>query len=277
MLTVLTIEDKLHKGIAGKVLSVLPSDTLRVQIHKGMFHIRYLTYINRSSKVNWAKISRASREGREALLYSGSLPVPDNAGIKVFEPYELRRRLCGNMALAVLDVMKNVPKSLRIGLYDPLGECADLPEHLLRYTDNLIVVTRNYSVYSEEADRLLNDTGAVLCVSPHISLLSSCGLVISPALIDTSFTPMTKAVVLSSHKPSVSLACRVYYRYSFRLEKEWEKLKPEGLDAEVFAGGLYSLCGAYSLGSAVPIVCTGESDTQTTLSLRRYLAECFGT
>lgn len=277
MLTTLTIENRIHKGLAGKLLSFLPSDSLRVQVHKGQPDIRYLRYINRSSKVNWKKISKEAREGRGALLCSTSEPAAAGFGIRVFEPSELRRRLCSNMALAVLEAMKNVPKSLRIGLYDPSGESADLPEHLLRFTDNFIVVTKNYRVYSEEAQRLLEETGAVLYVSPHPSLLSTCGLILSPSVLDVHFTPMTKAVVLSAHRPSVSLACRAYFKYSFQLEKALEELRPEGLDTELFAGGLYSLCGMYSLGSCVPLVCSGESDTQTALSLRRYLAECFGT
>ncbi len=277
MLTVLTIDNRTYKGKWGRFLSAISINSLKVQVHKDPVAIKHLRYINRRGKINWNKISKAAGEGRARLIYSGEFPVPDDTGIKVFEPLELRQRLCGNMALAVLDVMRNVPKKLRIGLYDPDGEYTDLPEHLLKYTDNLIVVTKNYSVYREQADRLLTETGAVLCVSPHVSLLSTCGFIISPSVIDSAFTPQTSAVVLSSMKPTVSLSCRVYYKYSFSLEHKLRELKPEGVDTEVFAGGLYSLCGFYGLGSAVPLVCSSVSDTQTTLSLRRYLTECFGT
>lgn len=277
MLTTLTIDNRIYKGKLGRLLSVISRDSLKVQVHKDPIAIRHLRYINRRGNVNWKKIGKSAREGRRGLLYSGQIPVPDDVGIKLFEPIELRQRLCGNMALAVLDVMKEVPKNLRIGLYDPQGESADLPEHLLKYTDNLIVVTKNYSVYREQAERLLMETGAVLCVSPHPSLLSTCGFIISPSPIDMAFTPLTSAVVLTSRKPSVSVPCMVYYKYSFHLEKNLEELKPQGLDAETFAGGLYSLCGLYTLGSLIPLVCSSDSDTQTTLSLRRYLTECFGT
>lgn len=277
MLTTLTIDNKIYRGRWGKFLSAVSCNTLKVHTNRDNVEIRHLEYINRRGKVNWKRISRKAQQGRGQLLYSGSLSVPEGFGIKVFEPLELRQRLCGNMALAVLEMMSSVPKSLRIGLYDPEGEYTDLPEHLLKYTDNLIVVTKNYSVYREQAERLLTETGAVLCVSPHASLLSSCGLIVSPSVIDIAFTPQTSAVILSGVKPSVSLACRVYYKYSFSLDNRLSAMKPQGLDTEVFAGGLYSLCRFYGLGSVVPLVCSGECDTQTTLSLRRYLTECFGT
>ncbi len=271
MLTTLTIDNRSYKGLFGKIYSAVLWDSLKVQVHKEPIEIRHLRYISRRKKINWKKISKYTREGRRGILYSGKLPVPDDAGIKLFEPIELRQRLCGNMALSVLELMKEVPKKLRVGLYDPEGDFSDLPEHFLKFTDNVIVVTKNYKVYSQQADRLLFEQGAVLSVSPHTSLLSTCNLIVSPSMLETSFTPMTKAVVLTCHKPSVPLACRVYYKYSFCLDEQLEQLKPEGLDTETFAGGLYSLCGMYSLGSLIPLVCTGDVDTQTALSLRRYL------
>ncbi len=277
MLTVLTIDDRTYKGKLTKLFSAVSWNSLKVQVCQEPVKITHLEYINRRGKINWNKIGKYSREDRGGLLYSGKLPLPDNAGIKLFEPVELRQRLCSNMALSALEIMKDVPKKLRVGLYDPEGEFADLPEHFLKFTDNLIVVTKNYRVYSEQADRLLFEKGAVLSVSPHVSLLSTCGLIVSPSPLDISFTPMSSAVVLTCHKPSVSLACRVYYKYSFRLENSLEKLKPQDLDTEVFAGGLYSLCGMYALGSLIPLVCTGDTDTQTALSLRRYLACSFST
>lgn len=277
MLTVLTIDDKTHKGKWGRLLSPVLSDSVRVQSVKTPFGIRHINYTNRRGKVNWKRIKRKLGNTGEKVLYSGNTPIPQSAGIELFKPLELRKRLCTNMALGVLEVMKSVPKKLRIGLYDPEGECADFTEHILKFTDNLIVVSRNYRVYREQAQFLLSETGAVLCVSPHISLLSTCGMIISPTLISTPFTPATSAVVLSISKPSVPLPCRVYYRYSFPLEKELQDIKPQGIDTETFAGGLYSICGVYSVGSVVPLVCMGEGDTHTTLSLRRYLTEFFGT
>ncbi|MBQ8000429.1 MAG: hypothetical protein IJ298_04340 [Ruminococcus sp.] len=277
MLTVLTIDDRTYGGDLLSALARTLPDRLRVHNLSTPVPVRHLEYIHRRGSINWRRISKAAGDYTGQLLYSGSIPVPQDAGITLFEPLELRQRLCGNMALSVLEMMQEVPKSLRIGLYDPKGEYSDLPEHLLKFTDNLIVVTKNYSVYREQAERLLSEYGAVLCVSPHTALLSTCGFIVSPCCVDKGFTPLSQAVVISGAKPALPLACRVYYRYSFQLEPAFERLKPEGTDTEVFAAGLYSLCGVYSLGSVVPLVCSGDTDTQTTLSLRRYLIDCFGT
>ncbi len=277
MLTILTIDDKFNKSRGEGVFREVLPNSLKVREYGEKFEIRHINYINRNGRVNWKKISKKAGKGRKSLLYSGSTPVPFESDIHLFEPVSLRQRLCTNMALSVLSLMKEVPKALRIGLYDPEGEFYDLPEHLLKFTDNLVVVTENYEVYRQQAQRLLDETGAVLCVSPHTALLSTCGFIVSPSLLKKSFTPKAQAVLLTCHKPLVSLACRVYYMYSFRLSSEFESLKPEGLSAEIFAGALYSLCSEYTLGSLIPLVCTGENDTQTALSLRRYLAESFGT
>ncbi|MBQ2944541.1 MAG: hypothetical protein IJD93_07635 [Ruminococcus sp.] len=277
MLTILTIEDKLREGAGERLYSVLAPNSLNAHSIGEKLQIRHIKYINRNGRINWKKISSKAGKGKAQLLYSGSHPVPEESDIRLFEPLALRQRLCSNMALSVLEMLKEKSNTFRTGLYDPEGEFSDLPEHLLKFTDNLIVVTKNYKVYRQQAQRLLDERGAVLCVSPQTQLLSTCGLIVSPCVLDTGFTPMAKAVVLTCHKPRVPLACRVYYKYSFRLEPELEKLKPEALCAEIFAGALYSLCGFYPLGSVIPFVCTSDTDTQTTLSLRRYLCDCVTT
>lgn len=276
MLTILTIEDKQSKGRGEKLSSLLPN-SLKVHDTNGKIPIRYIEYINRNGRINWRRISKKAGSERHRLLYSGAFALPDDGEICLFEPFALRQRLCSNMALSVLEMMKEGTKGLRTGLYDPEGEFCDLPEHLLKFTDNLVVVTKNHKVYRQQAQRLLDERGAVLCVTSQVSALSNCGLIISPCVLDVNFTPLSKAVILTCHKPKVSLACRVYYSYSFHLGKEFESLKPEALSSEVFAGALYSLCGFYALGSLVPLVCTSPTDTQTTLSLRRYLCSCFST
>lgn len=277
MLTILTIEDKLYKGPGEKLYSFFVPNSLRCHTIDERARIRHIEYINRNGRINWKKISKKAGQGRKNLLYSSSAPVPCDSDITLFEPLPLRQRLCTNMALSVLELMQQVPKGLRTGLYDPYGEFCELTEHLLRFTDNLIVITNNSKVYREQAQRLLCETGAVLCVYSKAEMLSTCGLIISPCVLDASFTPLSRAVILTCHKPLNSLSCRVYYKYSFCLSPELERLRPEGLCTEVFAGALYSLCGAYALGSVVPLVCTSDTDTQTTLSLRRYLCDCFTT
>ncbi len=278
MLTVLSIDKREPKGRMKGILRKLPINSMRVtqQTQQGIT-LNLIEYISRNGSVDWRKICRAAKEGRVNLVYGGKEEIPADCGIVPFVPATLRQRLCGNMVLEILELMKEMPPNFKIGMYDPWGDFCDLAEHILGFTSNFVVVTKNVGLYTEQAGRLLCETGAVLCVSRNMCTLSDCGLIVSPDRIDEKFTPMTKAVLLTSREPCVPLACRVYGRYSFRLPQEFEALRPEGIDTELFGGALYSLCSVYSLGSVVPFVCVGNGDTQTTLSLRKYFSECFGT
>ena len=152
-----------------------------------------------------------------------------------------------------------------------------MAQSILQFTDNLIVVTENFPLYRDVAEGIMDESGAVLCVSSDVKSLCSCGLIISPDAVDFSFTPATGTVLLSGERPMVSVSCFVFYRYCFSLPGELAECKPRGISTELFAAGLYSLCGIYELGSLVPLVCSGDSLSHTTLSLRRYLRDCFGT
>lgn len=277
MLTVLTIEDK-TEGTCKSLRTLLTVNSLSAEEKNvGSVKIRHLRYINRNGRIKWHSIGRKAKEGRKRLLYSGREEIPTDTGIEVFEPTELRSRLCANMGIEVLRIMGDVPRSLRVGVYDPEGDSADMTEQLLRYTDNLVVATKSTEVYRTWAQRLLDDYGAVLCISRRPSVLSTCGLIIAPCIVDTGFTPMTDAVVLTCGVPRVVLPCSVYYKYSFELPVELMELCAEGIDRDHLAGGLYSLCGIYGVGSVVPLVCSSDSDARTTLSLSKYLREHFST
>lgn len=277
MLTVLTVEDRVQERMS-KFRKLLCANVLKVEEknYRGIV-IRYIRYINRKGKVNWDKISRKAGEGREKLIYCGDEAVPKDVGIDIFSPHEFRGRLCANMGLGILRIMERVPKSLRVGIYDPKGEVSDLAEHLLRFTDNLVVVTKNRKIYETQANRLMWDMGAVLRVSLRPSTLSTCGLIIAPCVLDVPFIPMSKSVVLTCAAPKVSLKCLVYHKYSLNLPQELSALCPDSIDTDIFAAGLYSLCRFYALGSAMPFACSSLNDTQTTEDLSKYFEDNFGT
>lgn len=275
MLTVLSVQKKIW-GV--DFLRRFAPNSLKLQVKRvGNAEVCFLEYICRNGRINTGRISKKAKEGRNNLVYSGKDDITADGTISIFDPFELRKRLCSNMALEVLEIMEEIPPDLSIGLYDPRGEYSDLCLHILRHTSNFTVVSRNKSLYTEQAKVLLEEQGIVLRVCSKVSALSRCGLIIAPETIREPFVPMSKTVVLTSSKPSVSLPCRVYSKYSFSLPKELEALRPEGVSAEDFGGALYSLCGFYAIGSCVPFVCLGETDTQTTVSLRKYLSSCFGT
>ena len=278
MFTVLTVEDRRKGGAVGKLFDVLALNSVKQSTERiASKEIRYIRLVQRSRKINWRKICRLAGNTKDRIVYTPKNSVPPDAGFVPFEPYELRQRLCSNMAIEVLSIMQDVPDNLRIGIYDPAGDFADLPPYLLKYTDNLCVVTKNSRIYSTLSKALINETGAVLRINRSVSALANCGLIVSPVAIKERFTPLPSAVVLTSRKPEVYLPCFVYYKYSCRLPKELQRFCPDGVDSEVFGGALYSFCGAYGLGSVVPFVCMNSENSHTALSLRKYLQEQFGT
>lgn len=274
MFTVLSIDKREHKGVLGRVAGRFAFNTLkktRVE-GEGVSFLR-LRYISANGRVNTKKLSKILRKAGSQVVYSGDVPLE----MKPFVPLELRSRLCSNMALEVLSIMSEVPKGMQIGIYDPRGDFTDLSEMLLQYTDNLVVITRNHCAYREEASRLMLETGAVLRISRNVYSLEKCRLIVAPVTLREKFMPDPKAVILTCAEPQVPLCCRVYYKYSFRLPKAFDKLRDEDVDAEAFGGALYSLSRVYDIGSLVPFLCVNAVDSQTTLSLRKYFEEQFTT
>ena len=277
MFTVLSIERWEQKGLLKFAGRFLMNSVKNRVAYSGTFKVRYLDYVARNGRINWKKICRRIAKAGVPVVYSGKYEVPASCCFSPFVPVELRQRLCSNMALEVLDIMGDIPKGLKVGFYDPAGDFADFVPYLLKFTDNPVVVTKNTKLYSVLAREIIYETGAVLRPSRNISALSGCGFIIAPSVIKEKFTPMSTAVILTSLKPKVYLPCPVYYRYSFRLSKELDGLRPQDTDAEAFGGALYSLCNVYSVASQIPFLCANDTLSQTTLSLKKYLLEQFGT
>jgi len=278
MFTVLTIENRLQGGFWGSVAKRLGRNSLRYRSFLcNDFKVNYLHFISRNGRVNWRRIGKKVSKYRGQVVYSGEFPIPKSSGFSAFVPVELRQRLCSNMALEVLEIMENIPRSFKVGLYDPAGDYGDFVPYLLKYTSSPVVVTKNMKIYSAVAQDVLAQSGAVLRPVRSMSALGKCDLIIAPAKITERFMPKSSAVVLTSERPAVSLECSVYHRYSFRLPKALDRLRPQEVDAEAFGGALYSLCKVYKVGSLVPFVCMNDTSSQTTLSLKKYFEEQFTT
>lgn len=274
MFTVLSVDKRVYSGIFRGIIRKLPLNSLKVRRTEGEgYSFWSLDYLSRNGRINQKKISRMLNRIGKPVVYSGDEPMP----FDTFVPTELRGRLCSNMALEVLSVMDEVPRDMRIGIYDPLGDFTDLSELLLGVTDNLVVVTKNHCAYKEEAARLISETGAVLRISRNVYSFEKCHLIIAPTAIKEKFMPDPRTVILTCAEPQVPLCCRIYCKYSFRLQKEFDRLRKESTDTEIFGGALYSLCRIHQIGSLVPFLCSNRCDSQTTLSLRKYFEEQLNT
>lgn len=232
---------------------------------------RYIRYVQRAGKIRWDKIKKLCSDDSDRLLTEKALTLPKNLGLMRFESYALKERLCLNAAIEVLKLIKSKRHKLKVAVYDPEGLLVDSAEALLRFTDSITVVTGMTGFYSEEARRIMDESGAVLKVSKNLKALESAQLVVTPAVLRVMLPLSKQAVVLTVDKPLVLQKCRVYWDYELMLSDELESLIPKGIDKVYFASAIYALCHRFELGSEIPEGIAGEGVSHTSESLAKYL------
>ncbi len=273
MLTLVSIEEREKSLFRKKLLSRLVHNPIREEMREcGKYSVRHLTYINRNGRVNFSRLAKKAGDDRFRLLFKDGRYIR-NKHIAAFTPTDFRGRLCVNMGLASLESAKELPKNFRVGLYDPLGEVTDAAEKITEYTDNFVVVTKNIPIYEILRRKLMWEAGVSLRLSRKASSLSDCDLIIAPSKLTEKYFGLERAVVLTCESPSFPLLSRVYWKYELKLPKEFSALLPKDFDEELLAGGLYSLCSAYSLGDVVPLLCKNGTDSQTYVSLSRRFVD----
>lgn len=265
MLTFLTIDkpETLIFPIRSKVSAEVKS--------VGGVNARYIKCIHRRGRIPFEKIRKISGNQCNCLLTKEDLILPEDSGLRRFYSSELFARLCLNMALKMLKELHKSADSIKVAVYDPEGAVADGVGVLLKFTKSLTVVTRMTGIYSAEAERIMNESGAVLNVSKRMKSLENAKLIIAPQKLKSMLPVGRDAVILTIAPPAVSQKCAVYYKYFFTLTDELKNLCPEGFENSYIASALYTLLGRYDIGSIVPLATKGDFGTQTLVSLNKYL------
>ena len=192
-------------------------------------------------------------------------------GVRSFSERGLRERLCGNFAVSVAQRLGEENRDLKIGLFDPEGKNSDLPAFFLECTRNLLVVTYETELYSQCAQWILNEKGALFSVSSDIGDLADCALIVALEPIREKIYPSEKSIILTSEMPCVPLGCSSFWEYSVDVPEKYKKLCPKDIPEIIFCEALYSKCGIYDLGSQIPLLCRNNSISHTALSLGKYL------
>jgi len=265
MLTFLTIENKEPKGLLPlryKIISELKS--------AGGVDVKHIRYIRKRGRVRWDKIEKIAGDEKSRLLVSENTELPKESNLMRFDCTALKSRLCINFAAEVLKSLKNKAK-VKVAVFDPEASIVDAMDMLLKFTESINVVTRMTGIYSAQAERILNESGAVLSVSKRLKSLEGAELLIVPNKLGVMLPVKKSAVILTVMPPSVSQRCGVYYKYYFSLCDELLRLLPQGFDAECLASALYTLCGRIDLGATVPQAVKGEGMAHTLVSMSKYL------
>lgn len=249
----------------------LPCNRLRVKkVNVGDVSVKTVAYETRNGRVGMSRLKRACKGDFGNLIYVGDRPI-DSKSLGVFYPFEYYGRLCGNLGITCLQIMGKNGYPLRVGLYDPKGDFADYTELIATHSREAVVVTENTHVYRDESRRLLWEMGTPLSVCKKADSLKDCDLIIAPAPLKSPVALRRDSVLLTVSKPIFDTGAKVYYKYAVKLPEPYSELSEFTEDTALVAGGLYSLCRIHSLGSVVPLLCSGDSDTQTYLSLCKSL------
>ena len=265
MLTALNIEEYDRRGVAG-LLSRMRRNRVRVEhLYCDCAAVRSISYEHRRGRVSWQSVERFVRSERGQLLCPEGLELPDGCGFRRFESRELSRRLCENAALWLLREADD-PRA-RAALIDPFGECVGLCSYLTDHTDCLRVVTDDPEVYLKEAERLLDERGAVIHIGRGDEPLLDADLIIAPSPPGRAFSCPPDAIILSGERPSCSFCAPVIYDYTIELPSKLIELRPQYLDEMYFASALYSLAGVHELGSQVFRRCSDDRVVHTRQSL----------
>lgn len=272
MLTALTIEniktDKWYKNFFNK----LRGNSIRVEIKSARgVALRNITYINRNGQVDWYALDSEIGAQRNHLLCSDDVVLPAEMGFKRFENTEFKIQLACNLGLFVLSKLKGEIPNVKVGLFDASANCSSLLEDLIKYCGNVAVVSDNIDEYDEITEKISEEYGAEVFVTNNREVLSDCAFVIAPEKICETLPFSGGAVVLSGFAPTVCTAGLVYFDYHFRMPNMFDKIKPDSLSNEYFAGALYTKGRQYELGSIVPTSCSNFGGSQTPGSICDYL------
>ena len=265
MLTALNIEEHIRPGAAG-LLSRLRRNRIRVEhLYCDRAAVKSVCYERHRGRVSWQTIDRFLKAERGRVLCPQGLSLPDTGGYRRFESGELNKRLCENAAIWLLREAR-CPEA-RVVLIDGTGEHACLCQYLVEYTGSLSVITAETKLYSAEADRILDETGAVIHISGSNGAFREADLIIAPSACDIDIRCPADTVILSGERHARACDAPVIFGYSFELPEKLSKMKPEYLGDMYFASALYSIAGVHELGSSVFRRCWDDRVLHTRASL----------
>lgn len=274
MLTALTVTDKTEKSFFKKIVNFFKGNKIKVEINSARgVTLRHVEYINRTGKINWQKLDSVIGAQRNHLLCSADISFPKSMGFRRFYSEEFSQRLCSNMGLFILSKLQH-PERIKVALYDPEGDCADLAEFLLQYSENVLIVTDNTELYRQEAMRIIEDTGASLIISCQRESMSDCDFIIAPEKIHEALNLKNSAVLLTAGKPEYPVDCKAYFYYHFKMPNKFDRIKPQELSDIYFASALYTKARQHEFGSIVPFVCSNEYGSQRLESICAYFEGC---
>lgn len=265
MITAFDLSDNTASGPRA-VLNLFRHNRIRIEhLYCDSVALKSVVYERRRGRVNWSTVDRFISGGRRQLLCREGMALPSSRGYRRFESCELDLRLCENAALYLLNNI-DAPH-LNVVLLDDNGDHTGMCTYLSDATDRVSIVTAKPRLYLTEADRLMEEKGAVINVTKSDTPLKTADLIIAPASLSRDVDCADDAVILSAFAPTVSQNAPVIRGYWFDLPQKYRDVKPDYLEDMYFASAMYVLSGAHELGSYVFRRCCDGVSVHTRKSL----------
>lgn len=272
MITALNVVEPVEKRLLSKIANRLRHNQIKVEhLYCDRAALKCVTYIRYRKSVNWSAVDRFVKAQRNRVLCPAALALPVALGYRRYEGGALSRRMCTNAAFYLLE---NAPvMNAKTVLIDDAGDDVRLCEPLLELTDSLTVLTKEPALFREEAERLIEERGAVLRVSGGSSALKDADLIIAPGRIETTLECDERALILTAEKPRVFQRGCVLYGWSFDLPQKFLSIKPDFLDDMYFADALYGMGRVYELGSILFVYCKSDRAVHTRASSKKLFRD----
>lgn len=200
-------------------------------------------------KIPWEEIEKAAGRFCKRAVLQSKVVIPENVGIKKFEPKVFDKILLFNSAVSVLEKLSLDPLKMSVTVFDENGYLTAKIEKLVMLCSQIRVVTSCIQSYEDVARMLFEKYGISLIISQSAgnSILTSTA-VISDKSADV---PLIYHGLLFTNQRRKMLNATVLCGKEFSLPKEIENLVPNGVDRLTFASALYELCAAKQLEDAV--------------------------
>ncbi len=193
----------------------------------------------------WDEIAETAGTLRFRLLLPQGITPDKAAPVDVFRPQRLPLLVLCQSALRTLQRLRLDPQSQRLCLLDPTGVLAESIAPFAPLVSQLHVVTDAPDLYMPEAERLREDCGLSLRLTPDPPDLAAFTLLLSA---DEADVPAAYSGIVFTNRPCSRMNAVTFTPESPVLPPAFAALCPPEIDPLQFASAAFELCASDELG-----------------------------
>ena len=193
-------------------------------------------------KIPWKKLETCLGILRHELIISEDKPIPEGINITKFSPDILPRLLLMNSATDYITVHKHHFRNKALTIFDEKGIYTHCIEKLLPCFGNIKIVTDCTEKYRSISQKLLETFGFSLIVSNEE--IFDCDVVIT----HSCKVPLYFEGTVFTNEKKYLMNATAFSGSEIILPDRYENLRPQNIEALLFASALYEKCGENDLG-----------------------------